>query len=221
MLKKGSIKLSICTLLLALTSTAANAIVVTLEPDDYGLGVPLANSYVTTAFLDGSLEGDPWGNALTASDRRVHDPDYKAPTGDLIFGVFPFIVPTPGHHSFFGLGIKFHQDVFRVTLLANSLYTPSDLSAVWIAFDNEGNQIAFGGAGGDRPFYETFEINIQAKGIRSLIIGGDHSTSAICFDQLTFEFDELPDASVPAPSPLILLAIGLATLLLRTTLKKQ
>lgn len=222
MLQKGDLKLSILALILVLFSSTANAILVTLDPDDYGLGVPLINPYVTTAYLDGSLEGDPWSSPLTAQDRREHGPDYQAPTGDLIFGAFPFIFPIPDYnYGFFGLGIKFNQDVFRVRLLANSLYTPGDLAAVWMAFDGDGNQLAFGTAGGDRPHYETFEIEIELRGIRSLILGGDAGTSAICFDYLTFEFDDLPDTSIPAPNPLALLLTGLAMIILRIKIRAR
>ena len=193
-------------------SVAANAVIITLEPDDYGVGVPLENTYVTTALVDGPLKNHSWNKALVASDGREHDPDYKAPTGDLIFGAFPFIYNGDPAADFGGLGIKFHQDVLRITLLANSIYPPGDLSAAWIAFDIDGKEVASGYAGGDRPASETFEIEIQGKGVRSLILGGDFATSAICFDRLTFELDEV---ILSEPESIILLLIGFVVLTIR------
>lgn len=216
----GACKSIVSALLLALAPGIANAIIVTLEPDDYGLGVPLANDYVTTAYLDGSLHGDPWSNVLTADDRSAYDPDYKAPTGTLTFGAFPFIAPF-GEFGYTGFGIRFYQEVTRVTLLANSIYPPGDLAAVWAAFDNDGNEVAFGSAGGDRPASETFEIDIQVKGIRSLVLGGDTGISAIYFDHLTFEFDEMPGGSVVEPNIFLLLVTGLLLIALRHKLFVQ
>jgi hypothetical protein len=206
------------TFMLAISS-AVNAIQITLEPDDYGVGAPLENEYATTAWVDGPLKNQKWSSALLARDGREYDPGYSAPTGTLIFGAFPFIYDehSPAA-SFGGLGIRFHQDVKRITLLANSIYPPGDLSAVWAAFDIDGNQIASGYAGGDRPATETFAIEIHSKGVRSLILGGDYATSAICFDHLTFEVDA---AFLSEPGTMIIFIIGLAMLILRPKRKQR
>lgn len=203
--------------LMVAVSNTANAVPITLEPDDYGVGVALENEFVTTGWVDGPLKDHRWNKALFARDGREYDPNYTAPTGALIFGAFPFIYSdgNPGP-SFGGLGIKFHQDVLRITLLANSIYPPGDLSAVWMAFDIDGKQVASGYAGGDRPASETFAIEIEGKGVRSLILGGDYATSAICFDHLTFELDT---ASLSEPGSMILLIMGLMGLTLRLKLK--
>lgn len=201
------------------TSNPVNAIQVTLEPDDYGIGAALENEFVTTAWVDGPLKNQKWNNALLAKDGREHDPDYRAPTGNLIFGAFPFIYDGSSSAALFGgLGIRFHQDVEKISLLANSIYPPGDLSAVWAAFDIDGNQIASGYAGGDRPARETFTIEIHGKGIRSLILGGDNATSAICFDRLTFEVNS---ASLPEPGAMMIFIIGLALVSLRPKLKAE
>lgn len=205
----------LATLMVAI-SNSANAIHITLEPDDYGIGVALENEFVTTGWVDGPLKNHSWNNALFARDGREYDSNYIAPTGTLIFGAFPFIYSDDSAASFGGLGIKFHQDVLRIRLLANSIYPPGDLSAVWMAFDIDGKQIATGYAGGDRPASETFEIEIQGKGVRSLVLGGDYATSAICFDHLTFELDT---TSLSDPGSMILLIIGLLVLTLRSKLK--
>lgn len=193
-------------------SVTANAIIITLEPDDYGVGVALENAYVTTALVEGPLKNHSWNSALIARDGRENDPDYKAPTGDLIFGAFSFVYNGDPEVTLGGLGIKFHQDVLNIKLLANSIYPPGDLMAAWLAFDIDGKQVAFGYAGGDRPPNETFEIEIQGRGVRTLVLGGDFATSAICFDRLTFELDE----SVASESEsMVLLFMGLMILALR------
>lgn len=203
--------------LMVAASNTANAIHITLEPDDYGVGVALENEFVTTGWVDGPLKNHVWNNALFARDGREYDPDYTAPTGNLIFGAFPFIYSEDSASaSFGGLGIKFHQDVLRITLLANSIYPPGDLSAVWAAFDIDGKQIATGYAGGDRPANETFKIEIEGKGVRSVILGGDYATSAICFDHLTFELDA---TSLSDPGSIILFVIGLMILTMRLKLR--
>lgn len=213
---RSVIRLFFSALMLAVTPIA-NAVVITLEPDDFGVGASLENAYVRTAYVDNSAVGQPWENALTAVDRRGHDPEYAAPTGNLIFGAFAFLVydnfPGPGL-SYGGLGFKFNQDVSRVTLLANSLYTPGDLAAVWAAFDIDGNRITSGHAGGDRPASETFEIDIRATGIRSLIIGGDVGTAAICFDNLIFEFDEASTV-ISEPNLIVLFLMGFIIIMVR------
>jgi len=197
-------------------SLTANASVITLEPDDYGVGVALENEYVTTALVEGPLKNHVWNNPVVARDGREQDLDYKAPTGDLIFGAFSFVYSGDPEVNLGGLGIKFHQDVLNIKLLANSIYPPSDLMAVWIAFDIDGKEIASGYAGGDRPANETFEIEIQERGVRSLVLGGDFATSAICFDHLTFELDE---TTLSEPEPVILLVIGFMMLTLRLKLR--
>ncbi|HSC66727.1 MAG TPA: hypothetical protein VLC79_03480 [Cellvibrio sp.] len=191
-------------------SLSVNAIVITFEPDDFHVGDALENSYVTTGLIDGPFKDHVWNKAIVAQDGRDNHPDYKAPTGTLIFGAFSFAHGGDPSASSGGLGIKFHQDVLNITFLANSIYPPGDLSAVWMAFDIDGNRIASGYAGGDRPASETFSIDIGAKGVRSIILGGDYDTSAICFDRLTFEVEEI---HVPEPAGLLLLALGLLALM--------
>lgn len=204
--------------LISTISVTTNAAIITLEPDDYGVGVALENEYVVTAVVEGPIKNHSWGAALVARDWREYDPTYKAPTGNLIFGAFPFVYGGDPEVNVSGLGIKFHQDVFNVKLLANSIYPPGDLMAVWMAFDIDGKQIASGYAGGDRPTNETFEIEIQGTGIRSLVLGGDYNTSAICFDHLTFELDE---TVVSESGSVVLLFMGLMILALRLKQRVQ
>ena len=108
--------------------------------------------------------------------------------------------------------MTFNQAVSNVSLLANNEYPPG-LSAIWAAFDYDGNIIGLSGAGQNVPLGETFEINIDLNGIWGVIVGGDASTAAINFDHLTFEVDDL--VSVPAPAPFLLLLLGLLGLLIR------
>jgi hypothetical protein len=203
-------------ILLALIPALANALVITLEPDDYGLDVPLENEYVTVAATDGWSDLSTL-NAITAELPDAWDADYKAPTGQLTFGNFGF---SPGGDTqgglvrgWGGLVLRFNQGVSRVTMLANSGYREQWFnSAGWIAYDRYGEEIGFGSAGvREQESHATFEIDIRRDDIWTVIMGGAETIPYIYFDHLTFE---LADASVPEPNPFILLMISLAVLAL-------
>lgn len=200
--------LKVIAVLLMLIPVLANALVITLEPDDYGMGVPLENEYVTVASTDGYSY--PWSSlsATTARGASLWDKDYKAPTGDLTFGNYSLTPPLLGSdRGWGGLLLRFNQAVSRVTMLANSGRSDQLFSgAGWVAFDFSGNQIGFGAAGPDGASGDVFEIDITLEDIWVVIMGGAETIPYIYFDHLTFE---VPEISVPAPNPFILLMISL------------
>lgn len=200
-------------LLLCALAPLANAILITVEPDDYAAGAELTNvsPYVTLNVVYPDFPGSYVGPIFADNDGALGDPNYVAPTGNLTFGNHAFFVfgEAPDYGGF---KMTFNQAVSNVSLLANNEYPPG-LSAIWAAFDYEGNIIGQGGAGQGVPLGETFEINIDLNDIWGVIVGGDASTAAINFDHLTFEVDDL--VSVPAPAPLLLLLIGLLGILIR------
>jgi hypothetical protein len=211
--RKGFFSLVASMLLFTLTPLAANALVITLEPDDYAPGTDLStvSPYVTLQSITPTYPGVEINSIHADDDGALGDPDYVAPTGNLTFGNHGFFVfgtePDVG-----GFSMSFHQAVNSVSLLANSEYPPG-LLAIWAAFDQAGNIIGTGSAGNGVPLGETFGIDIVLDGIWSVVVGGDDSMAAINFDHLVFEFDDPID--VPAPGTLILLLSGLLVMALR------
>ena len=199
---------------LTLIPALANALMITLEPDDYGLGVPLQNEYVTVRSSDGSPYNFPPSGAITAKNNSSWDTDYKAPTGDLTFGNYPLIPPQLSDWEWAGMVLSFNQAVSRVTMLANSGYRDRWFnSAGWVAFNYDGEEIGSGNVGVPEGYgHLTFEIDIQLENIWKVIMGGAESTPYIYFDHLTFE---VPDAAVPQPNSLVMLLIGLACVVVR------
>lgn len=213
MLKNCVVKL-VVSALLTLTPIFASAMVITLEPDDFGMGVPLENDYAKVTYTDGS----PYSShtAMTAS-KPGEWPGHKAPTGDMFFGNFALNSPHDTY-GWSGMLILFSQAVSRVSLLANTM-SDDELHSIasWIAFDRAGNEIRLT----DRhlvnynvPLGQAYEINMRHEGIWSVVLGGIEGTNLVYFDNLTFEIDGHLDASVPAPNPLILLMLGLAIITL-------
>lgn len=197
---KGIAKVFV-SVLLAFTPVLANAIVITLDPDDFAAGAPLQNDYVKVLSTDGLSWNEPT--------------ILRGQGGPSSFGVFALTYPTVGEpHGWGGLLLQFNQEVSRVKLVT-STHFEDEWSRIlgWVAFDRDGMLIKSGGA--DVPFGRDFEVDIQLKGVWSMILGGAESRHSIHFDDLSFEIDDKPNASVPAPNPLVLLMMGLAMITLR------
>lgn len=203
----------VVSLMLVALAPVAGAALITVEPDDYAPGTDLTDisPYVTLNSVFPTYPGTAVERIYADDDGALGSPDYVAPTGNLTFGNHGYFVygepPNIG-----GFSMTFHQAVSNVSLLANNEYPPG-LSALWAAFDYEGNIIGAGSAGVGVPRGETFEINIGLADVWKVIVGGDDSMAAINFDHLTFEVDDL--VSVPVPAPLLLLITGLLGLVLR------
>lgn len=202
----------VITAFLMIIPALANALVITLEPDDYGMDAPLQNEYVTVGSSDGSPYNLPPIIPIRAKNYSSWDADYKAPTGELTFGNFSFF-PATERSDWSGLVLSFNQAVSRVTMLANSGYRDRWFnSAGWVALDQNGEEIGSGSAGvPEGQGHLTFEIDIQLENIWKVIMGGAESIPYIYFDHLTFE---VPAVSVPEPNPLFMLLVGIACLVL-------
>ena len=143
-------------LLLCALAPLANAILITIEPDDYAAGTNLTNisPYVTLNVVSPGFPGSDVGSIFADDNGALGDPDYVAPTGNLTFGNHAFFVFGEGP-DYGGFKMTFNQAVSNVSLLANNEYPPG-LSAIWAAFDYDGNIIGLSGAGQNVPLGETF-----------------------------------------------------------------
>lgn len=216
MLKKGIVKVFVSALL-AFTPVLANAVVITLDPSDFGAGVPLENDYVKAFSTEGSLGVKPW--PLTG---------YPGGSSFGVYELVPPLVTQEGEvlRDWGGLLFQFNQEVSNVVILASE--TDGDRpwwagGAAWVAFDKDKKQIGYTGTTQPpqgSPFGATYEVNVRRDGIWSVMVGGAGFRST-AFHHLTFAIDELPDASVPAPNPLVLLLMGLAMITLRAKFRAQ
>src|SRR5690606_22501347 len=195
-----------------LIPSVVDALVITLEPDDYGMGVPLQNEYVRVGITDGRPYDSPVVTPLTAKKLSQFLEDYEAPTGELTFGNAPYYVPNVGVYNWSGIVFDFNQAVSQVTLMAKNLDALHG-GASWVAFDDYGDVIQWGSAYGGEDRYALYKVNIPLENVWRVIVGGSDSIPRTDFDYLTFE---VPDVSVPEPNPLTILLMNLAfPLLLR------
>src|SRR5690606_34665536 len=179
----------------ALIPALANALVVTLEPDDYGMNVPLQNEYVSVGTTEGKPASSPVITPVTAKNSSAWDEDYEAPTGNLTFGNYGYMPPYASsgmEADWAGMVFSFNQAVSQITLLANTGYKDSPYdSSVWVAFDGDGNVIQNGKAGAPAGQHHLpYLIDIPLENARQVIVGGEGSFPYIYFDHLTFE---IPD----------------------------
>ena len=207
---------------LALTAMtqAANAFVVTVEPDDYALGTDLStvSPYVTLQHVLSSTQ--PIGEFLdTWPVHSVADVDgdglpSPSPTGDRSFGRAAFIQYGPDDQIFSssGLGLFFNVPVVSASLIARNFYNYS-VGTYWRAFDSQGSLVGSGLAGYGAQTGQTYLIDIVAPNMASVILGVDDGSATASYDHLVLSIDDRY-AIVPEPAPLALLAGGLAGLVI-------
>jgi len=201
------------------SSSAASGYAIIIEPDHYAEGTNLSTiaPYVTLQSLDGTYGNWP---VYTTKPGR----DFAAPTGDLSFGNYPAgWTGCVGHFNCAqGFGMTFHQPVDWVSLKAvnNEYGYPADeesndvgsgLSAIWFAFDVNGDYLAYGsesGVEGDNRGV-VFEMYWAIPGMTSLVVGGYDSIGAFQFDDLRFK---LTQTTVPEPGTMGLFGMGLVVL---------
>lgn len=200
----------------------ANAFVVTIEPDDYGIGADLSNvsPYVTLQKLE--FASTPSGNvgvALPVYSRLAGSIDGSpspSPTGDLSFGPYSFIqVPGPDDETVIrmGLGLLFHVPVEHVSLIANSFH-PHAIATFWSAFDSLGSLIGSGISGGSALTGQNYLVDIAVPNMVSVIIGVEDGTASANYDHLVLSIDDRY-AQVSEPGVLALLGAGLGCLALK------
>src|SRR5690606_25754266 len=151
----------------ALIPALANALIITLEPDDYGLGVPLQNEYVSVGETGGSPYDSPVIRPLTAKNPGQVREGYEAPTGELTFGNYPFVRPSIAY-NWAGIVFDFNQAVSQVTLLAKSLEAMHG-GASWVAFDYHGNVIQSGNVRSSDGRYVPYEVKIPLENVWRVI----------------------------------------------------
>lgn len=189
-------------LLGVLISTSSFASIITIEPDDYGVGADLSNvsPYVSIQWVYGTAR-DPILAAPTQYGA-------SAPTGDLTFGYHPFgfIPDPPGSTDLdqrMGLGFFFSQPTDHVSLLTLNDGYPY-LGVEWGAFDQYGNLLEYGWVNGGASA-EAILADIHVDDMWTLLIGGHDSIAGVSFDHLVFD--------VPEPTTLSLFALGVIGLI--------
>lgn len=208
------------TLALFIFPILSNALVITIEPDDYAIGTNLTNVSDLVTFK-GSYYSQIT-NGRPEGDSGVWD---YAPTGNLVFANVPGTGTSSscgifgdGVHSDIdnvlcdpGLAMFFSQEVSHATLLGFNANYPFGLGAIWRAFDKDGNRIGTGQTN-SAPVGGTFLVDVRLDGMWTLIVGGWTGIGAIKFDHLTFD-TATPVAAVPESGSLGMLAAGLAGLM--------
>jgi hypothetical protein len=191
---------------LSFIALPAQAMTVTIEPDDYAAGTDLSNisPYVTLQKMSRS------GSVLTYDGpvlSTLVSSGPAAPTGDRTFGSY-----ADGYTMGTALGLFFHEEVTNLSLLANNTY-PFGVSTYWAAFDSLGVKLAEGYAGSGVTPGDNFAVNINVANMASVIIGASDGSNSSRLDALSFDIADR-EVAVPEPSGLMLLAAGALGMLL-------
>lgn len=189
-------------LLSLLIATCANATIITIEPDDFALGQQITSEYAIVSALSGYER-----HAVYASG--APGDGYQAPTGASMFtrdptGAVHGWAAADRNGPWFGLFFEFLTPVYEVSFYALNLgYTPG-LGIECLAYGQTSGSSCVSPTGilsmslGESQRY-TFTFD---QGIERLLLGGGNTTAAIGFDRLEAN-------TVPEPSTLALLSIGL------------
>lgn len=202
-------------------SSAASAYVITIEPDDYAQSPNLSNvaPYVTLQYFNGP------DNPRSPMYATQGNTEFGAPTGELSFGnpVFYWFDDDSCEvlrDCMYGFGMTFHQPIDWVSLEVINFGYPGSwpeqgegqgLWAEWFALDSNGDYLISGSEWGpnENNFGVPFTMKLAVPGLTTLFVGGATAIAALEFDRLSFK---LTQATVPEPTPLALLGLGLAGL---------
>lgn len=200
----------VLTLCLLLTETAYAALIV-IEPDDFAVGEQITSEHARVVFYDRYVseavyakDGSRWG--------------YQAPTGSNVFGTSVTSMGDRDDVPEYGLTFEFFSPVKSVTIWTLNYDYHYPLGIESFAWTSGLTNPRYGGASASQLPYQgvavqyTFEFN--GTSFDRLSIGGDDTIAAILFDRLEA-------VTVPAPSTLHMLAIGLVLCLLAPAATKK
>lgn len=220
--------MALSTLAMAVCPTLGNALVVTIEPDDYYEGADLSNvsPYVTMQRLSSSFPGEPNppSPVFAGAKQSPLNPGLSpTPTGQLSFG-------SAAYNGFYdepysldtvisGIGLFFNQDVTDLSILAVRDFNTPQVGVAWHGFNEAGMRISSGYTHMDMAGVVTKINMLLEPGIRSVVFGTQNGYGSIInYDHLNFTIAD-SSAHVPEPSALGLLGLGLAFLGLRSRRK--
>ena len=186
----------------ALITSSAQAILITVDPDDYADGTDISNaaSGITLSAIDGGF------NVIETSAVFSQTSDL-ASTGTRVFGHDGIFVQTWANGLVADLRIDFLQatDFVSIDIIANNGFDPGFLKA----YDSMGTLLdsftTQGDLGSGTP--ETATVATASADIAYIIASG-LSSNDVALDNLTYN----STTAVPAPSVLALLSLGLVGL---------
>lgn len=185
-------------LTLTLCTSMANAILITVDPDDFADGTDISNAYsgITLSAIDGGF------NVITTTS-VFSVTSTLASTGTRVFGHDGIFNRTWAEGLVGDLRIDFLQatDFVSIDIIANNGFDPGFLRA----YDSSGTLLDFFETQGDlgSGTSETASISTGSANIAYVIASGLGGND-VTLDNLTYN-----SASVPEPTVLALLSFGL------------
>ena len=185
-------------LTLALSTSIAHAILITVDPDDFTDGTDISNAYsgITLSAIDG-------GSNVILTPSIFSQSSSLASTGTQVFGHDGVFTQTWANGLVGDLRIDFIQatDFVSLDIIANNGFDPGFLQA----YDSSGTLLdsftTQGDLGSGTP--ETAIISTASANIAYVIASG-LSGNDVALDNLTYN-----SATVPEPTVLALLSFGL------------
>jgi len=185
-------------LALAVSTSIAHAILITVDPDDFTDGADISNAFpgITLSAIDGG------SNVITTSS-VFSQISPLASTGTQVFGHDGIFVETWANGLVGDLRIDFIQatDYVSLDIIANNGFDPGFLEAYDSAGTLLGSFITLGNLGPGTS--ETASISSSSVNI-SYVIASGLSGNDVALDNLIYN-----SATVPEPATLALLSFGL------------
>jgi len=185
-------------LALTLFTSMANAILITVDPDDFVDGTDISNAFsgITLSAIDG-------GSNVIATTSVYSQTSLLASTGSQVFGHDGIFVETWANGLVGDLRIDFMQatDFVSLDIIANNGFDPGFLEAYDSTGTLLGSFTTLGNLGSGTS--ETASISSSSANI-SYVIASGLSGNDVALDNLIYN-----SATVPEPSVIALLGLGL------------